>query len=204
MKPDQVFERFVPPKAVAYCVKLYDHLDFEFKVKRARKTKLGDYRFTREDKKHTITVNNDLNKFAFLVTYLHEVAHLITFNEFKGRVDPHGNEWKENFKKIASPMLTEDIFEKPVLVSLKSYFKNPKASSCSDPVLYQVLKKYDPPSDKLFLKELEKGDLFTFNEKTYKVEGKRRTRIEALHINTNRLYLISQLAEVSLIGKKTS
>ena len=110
MTSRQVFEKFVPLEAVDYCDELYQNLNFEFRVTRSRKTKLGDFRYQVGSKKASISVNNDLNPFAFLLTYLHEVAHLMTFNQFKGRVDPHGKEWKNAFKKVAAPLLTEQIF----------------------------------------------------------------------------------------------
>ncbi|MFY0689969.1 MAG: transcription elongation protein SprT [Cyclobacteriaceae bacterium] len=191
-----VFERFVPAPAVDYCAQLYHHLNFEFKVKRSRKTKFGDFRFDPRIKKYTITVNNDLNPYAFLITYLHEVAHLVTSRDHGRKVLPHGKEWKANFKKATLPVLNDQVFPKEVLQSLAKYLINPKASSCSDPILYQVLKQYDAPSDKVLLKTLQPGDEFEFNGKIFKYLSKRRTRIECIELKTNRHYLINQVAEI--------
>ncbi|MEO9871002.1 SprT-like domain-containing protein [Ekhidna sp.] len=196
MTSEKVFQKFVPEASVGYCVKLYERLGFEFKVKKARQTKLGDYRFNPKINKHTITVNNDLNVFAFLVTYLHEVAHLIAFKQFGRKISPHGKEWKQAFKEVSEPMLTEDVFHKSVLNALKRYFKNPKASSCSDPVLYQILKQFDEPSDKVLLKEVPIGQEFEFNSKSFIKIEKKRTRSICQEITTKRNYLISDLAEV--------
>ncbi len=193
----QIFQRFVPGSAAEYCLKLYEHYGFEFQIKKARQSKLGDYRYDPQSRRHTITINNDLNHYAFLVTYLHEVAHLVTYEEHRGRVNPHGQEWKNNFKKIVKPVLTEDVFDRPVLLSLLNYFKNPKASSCSDPILYQVLRKYDEPNGKMLLKHLQVGDEFTYNKKNYRYIDKRRTRIEIKELSTGKKYLLSQLAEVT-------
>ncbi len=195
-----IFQRFVPAQAAHYCLKLYEHFGFEFKIKKARQTKFGDYKYDPSTRKHIISINNDLNAYAFLITYLHEVAHLVTFNEYKNRVNPHGREWKENFRKIAQPVLNEEIFEPPVLLSLKKYLKNPKASSCSDPILYQVLSQYDQPNGKIFLKDLGPGDEFEFNGRTFRYISKRRTRMEVKEIQTGKKYLIPQLAEVIRTG----
>lgn len=199
MTPREVFQRFVPESAVTYCDKLYQRLGFEFKIKRARLTKLGDYRYTPSSKKHTITVNNDLNRYAFLVTYLHEVAHLVAFKKYGRTIAPHGKEWKDSFKEVATPMLSEEVFPKTVLNALKRYFKNPKASSCSDPVLYQILKQFDAPSDALLLKELQIGQAFTFNKRDFVKIEKKRTRAVCEEIASKRKYLISEIAEVKLI-----
>jgi predicted SprT family Zn-dependent metalloprotease len=195
----QVFERFVPATAVSYCDKLYQHLGFEFKIKKARQTKLGDYRFNPKTNRHTITVNNDLNPFAFLVTYLHEVAHLLAFKQYGRRISPHGKEWKQCFKEVSEPMLSENVFHKSVLHALKKYFKNPKASSCSDPILYQILKQFDGPSDKLLLKEIAVGQAFQFNKKSFVKLEKKRTRSVCQEVNSKRKYLISEIAEVILL-----
>lgn len=194
-----VFERFVPGNSVTYCCKLLDYFGFEFKIKKSRQTKLGDYRYTPKTKKHTITINNDLNQFSFLVTFLHEVAHLVTFNAHGRKAAPHGQEWKDNFKKIATPVLNESVFPAPVLLALTNYFKNPKAASCSDPILYNVLKKFDGPSDLIPLSKIAIGQLFEFNEKVYKKLEKKRTRSLCMEERSARRYLISEVAQVMLI-----
>ena len=204
MTSEEVFQKFIPPTAVSYCNKLYQRLGFEFKIKKARQTKLGDYRFNPTSNRHTITINNDLNPFAFLVTYLHEVAHLIAFKQYKRSIQPHGKEWKKCFKDIAEPMLNEAVFPKEILSALKKYFKNPKASSCSDPVLYQILKQFDAPSDKLLLKEIPLGTSFEFNNRSFKKLEKKRTRSVCQELSSRRKYMISDLAEVIVIDDSTS
>lgn len=196
---EDVFRRFVPQEAAKYCLKLWEHFGFEFKIKKSRQTKLGDYRYAFKTKKHTITINNDLNPYAFLVTYLHEVAHLITFEEHGRKVSPHGTEWKSNFVKVAKPMLNEQVFPAPVLNALLHYFKNPKASSCSDPALYNVLRQFDGPSDLIPLSKIAPGSSFVFNDVIYRKLEKKRTRSVCLQLETNRKYLISEVAQVKAI-----
>ncbi|MEQ9403658.1 MAG: SprT-like domain-containing protein [Cyclobacteriaceae bacterium] len=197
MTSREVFEKFVPPEAVSYCNKLYERLEFEFKVKKARQTKLGDYRFDPYSEKHTITINNDLNAYSFLVTYLHEVAHLIAFKRFGNRVQPHGREWKQSFREVAEPMLSDKVFDPRVLNALKRYFNNPKASSCSDPVLYNLLKQFDG-KDVPQLKDIAIGEVFIFNKRTFRKLEKKRTRSICLELKTNRKYTIAEIAEVSI------
>ncbi len=195
-----VFEKFVPPDAVEYCDQLYAQLGFEFKVKKARSTKLGDFRYDPKTKKSVITINNDLNPFAFLVTYLHEVAHHLTFKEFKGRVKPHGEEWKNCFANISRPVLNENVFPPTVLQALTRYFKNPKATSCSDPVLFKSLKLFDNSPGKSLDETPEKAQ-FIFKGKTYEKLEKKRTRWVCRELKSQRLYLIPSVAEVELINE---
>ena len=204
MTSEEVFRKFVPAGAVVYCVKLYEKLGFEFKIKKARQTKLGDYRYNPRTERHTITVNNDLNPFAFLVTYLHEVAHLMAFKQYGRRIQPHGKEWKNCFKQVANPMLKAEVFHPNVLSALNAYFKNPKASSCSDPVLYQILKQFDEPNNKVLLKDIRPGSAFSFNRKVFIKLEKKRTRAVCQEINTKRKYLISEVAEVERMNREES
>ena len=199
MTSEQVFQRFVPEAAVVYCNKLYQRLNFEFKVKKARNTKFGDYRIHFDSGKQTITINNDLNPYAFLITYLHEVAHLLAFNQYGRGILPHGQEWKQCFRDVSKPMLSETIFPGPILHALVKYFKNPKASSCSDPVLYQVLRQYDAQEEKLLLQHIVIGQPFVFNKKQFVKLEKKRTRSICREVNSNRKYSISELAEVERI-----
>lgn len=202
MTSEEVFKKFIPESAVPYCNKLYQKLGFEFKIKKARQTKFGDYRYDPFGKKHVITINNDLNIYAFLVTYLHEVAHLIAFKEYGRRIKPHGQEWKDCFKQVTKPLLNNDTFPEPVLGALKRYFKNPKASSCSDPTLYAILKQFDMPTEGIiFLKKVSVGETFQFNNKEFVKLEKKRTRSVCKEISTNKKYLISELAEVLIIEK---
>ena len=191
-----VFERFVPKNAVEYCLKLYNYFGFEFKIKKSRQTKLGDYRYDHQTKKHTITINNDLNQYAFLLTYLHEVAHLITFQKFKNKVPPHGHEWKSAFKKVVEPVLNNDVFHPAVMMALTNYFKNPKASSCSDPTLYNVLRKFDEPDGHVSLKSIPTGSTFIFNDRLFKKIEKKRTRSVCIELDSGRKYLIAEIASV--------
>ena len=200
MTSEEVFRRFVPEAAVAYCNKLYQRLNFEFKVKKARNTKFGDYRIHFDSGKQTITINNDLNPYAFLVTYLHEVAHLIAFNQYGRTIQPHGKEWKQCFRDVSKPMLLESIFPAPVLNALVKYLKNPKASSCSDPALYQVLRQFDSQETKLLLQDIPVGQLFVFNGKQFIKLEKKRTRSVCKEVKTKRKYSISELADVQRIA----
>ena len=197
MTSKEVFEKFVPASAVSYCNKLYEKLGFEFKVKKARQTKLGDYRYDHYSHKHTITINNDLNPYSFLVTYLHEVAHYIAFTKYGNRIAPHGKEWKNSFKELAQPMLTEEVFDESVLKALVNYFSNPKASSCSDQTLYNILKRFDEKQS-LQLKDVAINQLFTFNGRLFKKVEKKRTRSICVEMKSGRKYAIAEIADIEL------
>jgi SprT protein len=188
----------VPEAAVDYCYNLWEVHKFIFKVKAKRATKLGDYKYNPSDKSHKITVNNDLNSYSFLITYLHEVAHLITYKQFGRKVLPHGTEWKSNFKSITLPMMTTAVFPDDVLRKLANYIKNPKASSCNDHHLMKALNAYEE-NDSTFLSDVAIGAAFKLGARAFKKESLRRTRFVCQEISTGRKYLISRTALVELI-----
>lgn len=195
MNDHQVFERFFPPSTANFCFSLWQTHNFNFKIKTKRSTKLGDYRYDPATSSHTISVNNDLNPYAFLITYLHEVAHLITFKKYKRQVLPHGKEWKEAFKDLMRPVVMNGAFPEPLNKAVIKYMRNPKASSCSDHSLTLALSQYDSkPSNTLH--QLAMGDLFKLGKKTFKKETLRRTRYVCLEVKTGRKYLISKTAQI--------
>jgi hypothetical protein len=111
---------------------------------------------------HQITVNHDLNPYSFLITYVHEVAHLRVESNTRRRIAPHGREWKQEFARLLDYFLKQDIFPSDVVGALTSYIQNPAASSCSDHDLLRALRKYDRKEMQhvLHLEDVPKDALF--------------------------------------------
>lgn len=166
-----------------------------FTVSKKRKTKLGDYRQPYNGKPHRISVNGDLNPYAFLVTTIHEMAHLTTFNKYANYVKPHGNEWKVEFKNLFEPLMHHNDLPADIAIAVKNYLKNAKASSCSDDRLYRVLKRYDKKR-KLRVEELNFGAEFKLNGKIFVKGRKLRTRFECRELSSQRIYRVLGLAEI--------
>ncbi|UXX78839.1 transcription elongation protein SprT [Reichenbachiella carrageenanivorans] len=197
-KHRRLFENHLPEKAVDYCYALWQELGFNFRITKKRQSKYGDYRYDPTSQSHHISVNHDLNCYAFLVTYIHEVAHKVTFEKHKREVLPHGLEWKHEFKKLMLPLLREDIFPMDVLGPLARHMKNPKATSTSDKALFVALRNHDKNKSGLLLKEVETGAKFLFNKKVYRKLEVRRTRSLCELTTNQRKYLISETAPVQV------
>src|SRR5690606_1038801 len=148
-----------------------------------------------------ITINHDLNPYQFLITYIHEVAHYRAFKQFGLKIKPHGLEWKRSFQTLMSPMLSDLVFPKDILLPLKRYLINPKASTGADLFLSREVRKYDNlTSDRktTYLSDIKPGENFTLRGRHFKKETTRRTRILCLELDTGKKYLISGNAEVDL------
>lgn len=210
-----ILSKYIPEPAVDTITEWIYKYNFKLKVKRPRASKEGDYTAPHSGRNHTITINKDLNKYAFLITLIHEVAHLVTWEKYKGRVNPHGKEWKSEYSNLlfffissSSPLGGPEgaaVFPEEVSRALHKHSQSPSAASCSDLHLARVLKGFDANPEKLFLESIPAGTSFRIVSERSKhakdifVKGeKRRTRYECFHSSTRRKYFVPALCEVVL------
>lgn len=191
-----ILTKYIAEPAVPLIADWIYHFNFKLKIKRSRQSRYGDYHPPVMGKNHQITINNDLNPHAFLLTLVHEIAHLLCFERFGNRVKPHGEEWKECYKELMRPFMRLDIFPDDVRAAIISYMRDPGASSASDDNLMRVFKRYDPPSELVHLESLPMHSEFIYNERSFIKGAKRRTRFECREKNTSHVYLFAALAEV--------
>jgi len=197
VKKEQVLAQYMPADAAPVIARWIDYFQCEFKISRNRTTKLGDYRHPFRGNGHKISVNNDLNAYAFLVTAVHEFAHLLTWNEYKNKVKPHGTEWKRNFKRMMVPFMEKQIFPEDVHTAITSYLDNPSAASCTDLKLSRALKKYDRQIHLSRLEELPVNAVFTIRDGRKFKKGERlRKRYRCICLDNGNTYLFNPLAEV--------
>jgi hypothetical protein len=201
---EQKLAKFLPKQGLKQVVDLIFEYRVRFKITRSRKSKFGDYRYNPADQSEQISVNGDLNPFAFYFTTIHEFAHLIAFKVYGRRIAPHGEEWKHTFTNLLMKGGVLNWFPHDVRPWLKNYMNNPKASSASDHELYLALRNYDPeplhPSNTIYLRHLPKGRSFVLNERKFVVLEKRRTRYLCRELHSKREYLVSGLAQVEVLN----
>ncbi len=198
----RILQKYVPETALPLMRKWFEAYKFHLRITKSRQTKLGDFRPAHAGKPHRISVNGDLNPYHFLITFTHEVAHVICWDKYHSKVSPHGKEWKLIYCQLLQRMLLRVDFPAPLLNEINAHLNNPAASSCSDPALYRALKQYDPPSASCFLEDLPEGHFFELRKKRkFKKGMKRRSRFECLDISNQKLYLVSGHAEVIPIKK---
>jgi SprT protein len=190
----------VPTASLPILKKWFDQRPFVLKITKKRATKFGDFRGSLKNEQPRISVNSDLNQFAFLITLTHEFAHLLVWHEHKHKVKAHGLEWKTEFATLMNVLIKKDVFPEHLKIVLQKHMKNPPASSARDTNLINELKKYDAPSNTIQLINLPEGSAFSINNKRFFIKGnKRRTRFLCKEISSKKEYLIHGVAEVLLI-----
>jgi len=197
----QVIEKYIPEASVDPVHQLLEMSQVHLKVVNERVTRHGDYRPT-ADGGHRITINANLNKYRFLITLVHEIAHLIAYKKFGRLIKPHGKEWKYTFQQLMLPFLRPEIFPRDLLPLLALHFKNPRASSDTDSRLSLALKQYDPPNGKSFIFEIPPGGVFRlYNGKIFRRGSKRVKRYECVEVASGRIYLFNPNAEVEYLNQ---
>ncbi|MBT5856836.1 MAG: sprT domain-containing protein [Flavobacteriaceae bacterium] len=172
------------------------------KVVNIRRTKHGDFRKLKNEF-NQITLNHIDNKYRFLITLIHELAHFKVYKNIKHKVNPHGFEWKNAYKMMILPFLNNQIFPDEILSVLAAHIKNPPASTDSDVNLVVALKKYDPFNDnKIFLNDLSKDCLFEYgNDKVFLKQRKLRKRYICKELLSGKEYMFSPVARIKPIEK---
>lgn len=189
--------KYIPESALEDLIYLLKKYPCKIKIVKNRKTKHGDFRRLPNGNQQ-ITINNDLNAYRFLLTLVHEIAHLVTFQEY-GRVQPHGKEWKNTFQHLMLPFLNPKVYPTDLLPLLAHYIQNPKASTDSDVRLSLALKMYDEQNGKNFIFELPKESKFIYNNRVFVLGNKRRTRYGCVEVKSGKIYLFHQNAQVEIV-----
>jgi hypothetical protein len=190
------FTCYLPTDSVYLIKRWVTDLDIDVRVVNPRRTKLGDFRFHLNNS-YSISINNDLNPFSFLITLTHEIAHAFIYKKYGRNVSAHGNEWKEMFRKLMFNFLSDKIFPDDVLSSLSKHLINPISSTSNDVVLSLALRKYDLIKS-LNISEIKEGEKFVFSNRIF-IKGERlRKRYKCIEIKTNKIYLFNPLAKIDI------
>ncbi|MBS1661239.1 MAG: SprT-like domain-containing protein [Bacteroidetes bacterium] len=196
--PLDYLRRWIPGAAAPLVLEYLNHYQVHLTITRERKSVLGDYRHATREQNHRISVNGNLNPWSFLITLIHELAHLVTFMEYGNRVQSHGKEWKAVYRKMLEEFIGLKIFPADVLAALKKNLHDLPASSCADEGLMRVLRKYDENEEGLLLVEqIPDGACFVLEDKRVFRKGKKlRKRYQCMELATGKLYLFSPIYEV--------
>ncbi len=201
MKEKEVLAEYLPEALIdtvfAWVVRYQIHL----KITRSRASKLGDYRPPgNRQAYHRITINHDLNPYSFFITFVHELAHLLTHKQYGSRAQAHGKEWKTNYRKLMKPFLEKNIFPSDLQRSIYQHLRNIKASSQADVELTRTLMLFDGGKQETLIEDLQPGDRFLFrNGRKFQVVEKLRKRYKCVELDSQRIFLFQPLTPVEMV-----
>lgn len=196
--PLDYLRQFIPDVSAPLILEYLNHYKVHLTITRERKSVLGDYRHATQANNHRISVNGNLNKYSFLITLIHELAHLVTFMDHGNQVQSHGKEWKQVYRKMLEEFLRLKVFPEDILAALKKNLHDLPASSCADEHLMRILKKYDKnPGGLMLVEQIAEGASFLLDDGRVFRKGKKlRKRFQCVELSTGKLYLFSAIYEV--------
>ncbi len=192
---------YLPPDTYEPVLAYLRYYKVHLTIAKHRASILGNYRHRGLASHHQISVNGNLNRYAFLVTLLHELAHLVAFEKYGKRILAHGKEWKTVYGNILVQFVEKNVFPSDIESELRKTLESPGASTCSEENLQRVLYRYDTRRNGYKLvEELKEGELFEIKGGRRFRRGKKRTkRYECFEIATGRKYLFTAVYEVKQI-----
>jgi hypothetical protein len=199
-----ILRKYLPEEAVDQVSDDIVRYKIAFRISRARSTKLGDYRAATQGVAHRISVNHNLNPYSFLITFVHELAHLIVFERYGRRVMPHGPEWKQTYNLLMQPYFEKEIFPDDLKKVLIRSVQHAKATDGSDVELTRVLKSYntlqtDP--NEVELTQIADGSYFKIADgRVFQKLHVQRKRFKCACLASKRLYLFSPIAGVKSVS----
>ena len=117
---------------------------------------------------------------------------LLVGKNLKTKVNPHGKEWKRIYSIMLKDIMKAVDFPADITGALQKHLERPKASSCSDPHLFKVLKRYNPHSDSVFLEEIQEGEQFVLQKDRLFKKGKKRRTSYRMYGNKNQKGLFGE------------
>jgi SprT protein len=199
--PIQSLDNYLPTGAYPYVAEYLHQFGIHLTISRERSTILGDYRPAFQHNAHRISVNGNLNPYAFLITLLHEMAHLLVFEHFGPKVLPHGVEWQQRYGQLLAIFIEKKLFPNEIEKALLRTISKPSATSCGEEELMRVLQKYDPINNgRVRVEELMQGQQFKIPDGRIFIKGEKlRKRHKATEISGGTVYLFSGIYMVSKV-----
>ena len=201
--PMQALARFLPEGSFEPVVDYLHHYKVHLTITKERRSVLGDYRHAGWGGNHRISINGNLNKYEFLITLLHELAHLLTFEQYRNKVDSHGKEWKGIYSGLLVDFVQHKIFPPDIERALRKSILNPAATANGETDLLLILRKYDAHKKEGYIpvNDVPEGALFRMeNGKLFRKGPKRRKRYECVEEKTGLRYTFSPITEVMVVG----
>lgn len=196
MTDRQILSKYLHPEGIEKTFDLLRQHKTVLRISGSRSSKLGDFRPQHRDLPHRISVNHDLNPHEFLITLLHELAHMVCWANHGKRVKSHGKEWKQTFRMLYQDFYEPDVIPEDVHQAMLLFFDPKTSYRGGNEILKRTLGKYDPESELIAIENIPDGETFTYHKRTFRKLEKVRKRYKCICLNNKRLYSFNPLAQV--------
>lgn len=184
--------KHLPVNAINDVDILFEKYPCKFKLAKPRKSKYGDFRVRYNKYKirsFEISVNKNLKPGFFLLTLIHEMAHLVTYKIFERKVKPHGKEWQKIYKELMMPFINDKNYDSKTLKLLKNYFEKPCHSNKWQSDLIRLLEgKKDEGMERL--EKIPDESYFELEGKKFQKGKKNRKRYTCKNLENQKYYTI--------------
>lgn len=197
----KVLTSLLPEGTLDFVVTFFILNNVSLTITRPRSSRFGS--FLLKNRRPVITINNNLTPFHFFIVMLHEMAHYITYRDNHPRkTQPHGQEWKNNFKALIHQTTPLTTLPQPIQQALDNYVAGNFSSTSAKFALNAVLLgQQKPKSGTVKIFELPEGASFLFKSKVFTKQATRRSRCICKRvIEPNKLYSFHLLTEVEPIN----
>lgn len=188
-----ILEQYLPSDTQPFLRRWFASNKIHIRITRDRNSKLGDYR-KMPDKSHEISINSTLDRQLFFFVLTHELAHLIAFEKFGGRISAHGQEWKSTFREMLLESIS--IYTSDLQPVIRQFAKNPKANFMASPELVRYFHVDDPDDSQFFVEQLAPDSEFLYKGDLYKMIEKKKKLYLCVNLKNSKKYLFRPLAKV--------
>lgn len=188
-----ILEQYLPSDTQPFLKRWFASYKIHIRITRDRNSKLGDYR-KMPDKSHEISINSTLDRQLFFFVLTHELAHLIAFEKFGGRISAHGQEWKSTFREMLLESIS--IYTSDLQPVIRQFAKNPKANFMASPELVRYFHIDDPDDSQVFVEQLAPDSEFLYKGDLYKMIEKKKKLYLCVNLKNSKKYLFRPLAKV--------
>ena len=188
-----ILEQYLPVNTQPFLSKWFADHKIHIRITKERNSKLGDYR-KMPDKSHEISINSTLERQLFFFVLTHELAHLIAFEKFGGRIAAHGQEWKSTFREMLLESI--NIYTIDLQPIIFRFAKNPKANFMASPELVRFFHIDNPDEPSIFLEQLSTNDEFYYKDDLYRMIEKKKKLYLCVNLINSKKYLFRPLAKV--------
>ena len=203
---NEALSRFFPVESVDKIRELVAVHHFQLKFRHGRATKLGDFRPAINGKPHQITINSDMNVYACLLIFLHELAHLLVWEHAGRQAQPHGQPWKDRFGQLIRDFSGKGLFHPSLKDSLMHYSWRVRASGIGSDQLLKQLQAFDQDDEVLILLDdlPDQSHFLTRTGRLFRKEEQLRKRYKCFCLDNKRTYLFHPMARVQLAPEMES